>query len=483
MANEYKYELKYVDNNGKLTAFVKPNVTIANVSALEAFYDNKTMGEFNKNITGYLRDTVCPELGKIAGLKDDALTAAITASGVDKTVNYADDMTEKRNINTNSILRFNLRDFLSEISKNNNKIDLSKFVITFNLKDDNPSDGLNTNVTQTSSDNKTAKSIIADAIESSAKKCVIFTGAPGTGKTFCVEKYVTDEMKEKGFDKSKYFVQFHSSYDYSDFVEGLRPIQKGNDDMVFVRMDGIFKAFCRKVAENNAEYISTLSEDVDEKDLDNYYFVIDEINRADLGRVFGELMYCFEKRGDKHRIATQYQNLPAYDKDGNPIEKEKDCFKDGFYIPENVVIIGTMNDIDRSVETFDFALRRRFDWVNIDADDVMESSLEAMMDDIKPETLKQLVERITNLNKVIKMQTGLGAEFKIGPAYFKDYNGENDEYIWQHNVEPILREYMRGRQDEIDFIDKCKAALLPEQASQTSNTNAPARAETNDSAE
>ena len=308
---------------------------------------------------------------------------------------------------------------------------------------------------------------IEHAIEASAKskKCVIFTGAPGTGKTYCVEEYVNKRMQ--GFE-SGYFVQFHSSYDYTDFVEGLRPVQEKDEKggMNFVRMDGIFKAFCREVVRLNKQNInpppsgSPESGDGGEEHPKEkmYYFVIDEINRADLGRVFGELMYCFEKRGEEHQIATQYANLPACEKDGEEIED--DYFAHRFYIPENVVIIGTMNDIDRSVETFDFALRRRFDWVEIEADEVMESSLQSMG------VPTDMVPQIKAMNGIIKNQSGLGKEFKIGPAYFKDYDGSNLADIWEHNIAPILREYMRGRQGSKDFIDKCYEALLTETGTQ-----------------
>lgn len=329
---------------------------------------------------------------------------------------------------------------------------------------------------------------ISDAIESSAKKCVIFTGAPGTGKTYCVEEYVREKMKGTQFEgkEDEYFVQFHSSYDYTDFVEGLRPIQvdgeNGKKEMGFVRMDGIFKAFCRKVVGLNTDNPQKRDEKTDGID-PVYYFVIDEINRADLGRVFGELMYCFEKRGEEHRIATQYAKLTAYgtDSDGKIgfLEGDADCFKDGFYIPKNVVIIGTMNDIDRSVETFDFALRRRFDWVELEADAVMESSLIAM--GVPPDTVSDILHRIKakenidvntldGLNGVIAKQPGLGPEFKIGPAYFEDLKNydisktlkENLDPVWEHNIKPILREYMRGRQGAEKFVEKCGHALFGE---------------------
>lgn len=362
--------------------------------------------------------------------------------------------------------------------------------------------------------NGDAHKMISDRIKKSRKKCVIFTGAPGTGKTYCVEEYVKRVTGQNGKNRAPHpnweFVQFHSSYDYTDFVEGLRPVQI-DKKMEFVRMDGIFKAFCRRAAVEKGDF----------------YFIIDEINRADLGRVFGELMYCFEKRGEEHRITTPYANLPTCDKHGeplgNPLEDEngnplqdKDgtplidndgCFEGGFYIPDNVIIIGTMNDIDRSVETFDFALRRRFDWVEVEADAVMKSSLTAIMEkklgseergltDGENKFIAELVSELLpkikakdeddkaaddGLNGIIEKRSGLGREFKIGPAYFKDYDvkegfklyekegvlnqenhKENLNAVWELNIEPVLREYVRGRQGADEFIAKCKRALLSE---------------------
>lgn len=315
--------------------------------------------------------------------------------------------------------------------------------------------------------NGDARKIICGAIERSCKKCVIFTGAPGTGKTYFVEKYADKRMAEyvdgEGkacFKRREYFVQFHSSYDYPDFVEGLRPIP-GNGSMEFVRMDGIFKAFCRKVVELNKKNSPESGGETSGKK-PVYYFVIDEINRADLGRVFGELMYCFEKRGERRTVATQYENLPACGRDGTPIPD--DCFRDGFYIPENVVIIGTMNDIDRSVETFDFALRRRFDWVEIDANTVMKTSLESMKKKgtITGEITPGLVTGIEEMNRAIAAGPGLSKAFAIGPSYFEGYGGKSLEEIWECNIEPILREYVRGRDEKTakKFIGGCENALF-----------------------
>lgn len=307
---------------------------------------------------------------------------------------------------------------------------------------------------------------IGHCIKTSRKKNIIFTGAPGTGKTYSVEKFVNKQnYKQSGLiyhplKKFFKFVQFHGSYDYTDFVEGLRPIERG-EQMVFVRMDGTFKALCREAAEAGKE---------NGEEAPIYYFVIDEINRAELSKVFGELMYCFEKRGSEHKVQTQYHNLPTYiEKEGviEKLSKDDDIFKDGFYVPENVVIIGTMNDIDRNVETFDFALRRRFDWIPIKANDFMETSLRSMLGD---ETIsKDLAQRAINMNKVISGESGkrfgLNEDYHIGPAYFKDYDkaksmDENLDDIWKHNIEPILREYLRGKNGVDKFINDCHKALM-----------------------
>lgn len=300
--------------------------------------------------------------------------------------------------------------------------------------------------------------IVAEAIEKSKKKQIIFTGAPGTGKTYCVEKYVKEMTKEKELNGEKSrFVQFHSSYDYTDFVEGLRPVIFCGETE-FIRLDGTFKEFCRKIIVDNVDFIKNRGS---ADDLPDYYFVIDEINRADLGKVFGELMYCFEKRGEEHKVKTQYANLPEYTIKDKKVVPAGNEFADGFYIPENLIILCTMNDIDRSVETFDFALRRRFDWVEINADEIMESSLESILGD---KYSKSVLDCANAVNKIIADENhthGLGKEYQIGPAYFKDYDGKNIKLdsIWNNNIEPILKEYLRGRSSCQLFVDECKSAF------------------------
>lgn len=311
-------------------------------------------------------------------------------------------------------------------------------------------------------------------------KQIIFTGAPGTGKTYNVLHYVKEYTKSKERYK---FIQFHASYDYSDFVEGLRPVViEGQENNSFVRLDGVFKEFCRKIVENNSKQSLNLQENAitqvdihtdceeiesqeikstDDKDDKIYYFIIDEINRADLSKVFGELMFGLEEsyRGVENRFDTQYKNLPTYkiNENGKAVLIENDCFKNGFYIPKNLVIIGTMNDIDRSVETFDFALRRRFRWIEIKANDVMESALVDMRDGDG----KEIAESAIKMNNVINKYNdlGLNESFNIGPAYFK--SGDKQD-IWNTKVQPILFEYCRGRRSERvnEFIDECKEAFL-----------------------
>ena len=304
---------------------------------------------------------------------------------------------------------------------------------------------------------------------------IIFTGAPGTGKTYNVKRYVeekAEQQSEAGDNPKNYykFVQFHTSYDYSDFVEGLRPVViDGQDNNSFVRLDGIFKEFCRYIVGENSK---TLNNDTSK----NYYFIIDEINRADLSKVFGELMYGLEEdyRGKENHFDTQYKNLPTYkiNNEGKAVLIENDCFKDGFYVPENLIIIGTMNDIDRSVETFDFALRRRFRWVEINADDVMEEALKEMRKGDSEEDIRNLIESANAMNAAISSDTkiGLNKSFHIGPAYFKKGTKEN---IWDTKVQPILFEYCRGRKsDDTDkFIKDCRQAFFSRKYSENNETN------------
>lgn len=231
-------------------------------------------------------------------------------------------------------------------------------------------------------------------------------------------------------------VQFHPSYDYTDFVEGLRPVNKDNEDekdksnVSFERKNGVFKKMCETAKRNPNK---------------NYVIIIDEINRGEISKIFGELFFSIDPgyRGEKGKVQTQYQNLI----------KDDDEFYDGFYVPENVYIIGTMNDIDRSVESMDFAFRRRFAFKEIKADENI-----GMLDGL--EWKDEVIERMKNLNNAISAIEGLSSAYHIGASYFlklKNYNGDFSQ-LWEYHLEGLLREYLRGMQDVEGKIKVLKEA-------------------------
>ena len=172
-------------------------------------------------------------------------------------------------------------------------------------------------------------------------------------------------------------------------------------------------------------------------------------------------------RGAAHPVQTQYHNLIKPD--------EKDFFANGFYVPDNVYIIGTMNDIDRSVESLDFAFRRRFAWYEVKAQDRME-----MLEGDK--TLKvaglcdEAKQRLKQLNEVIAEIPSLGTAYQIGPAYFlklKHYLNDNDESpfdsLWQYHLKPLLFEYVRGFRDREELLQKLEAAYNCQSPSEQQN--------------
>ncbi len=250
------------------------------------------------------------------------------------------------------------------------------------------------------------------------------------------------ELKDKyiaKFGKSIYdyhfkdnieFIQFHPSLDYTDFVEGLRPVETDNSESPFALINGIFKEFCILAVKKPNE---------------NFVFIIDEINRGEISKIFGELFYSIEPsyRGKEGKVKTQYSNLHSYETE---TVFDSELGAGWFYVPENVYIIGTMNDIDRSVECMDFAMRRRFTWVEVDADSRVE-----MLYDF--DWAEEAIEKMRAINHEIEKIEGLGKAYHIGPAYFrnlKNYVADEEskwESLWNYHLEPLIKEYLRGMPD------------------------------------
>ena len=189
-----------------------------------------------------------------------------------------------------------------------------------------------------------------------------------------------------------------------------------------------------------------------------FVFIIDEINRGEASKIFGELFYAIDPgyRGKKDiRVKTQYQNLVP----------ETDVFAEGFYIPENVFILGTMNDIDRSIESMDFAMRRRFTWKEIKPEDT-----QSMLDKLECATNAKSV--MVRLNNEISKIEGLGPAYQVGPSYFLKLgdNGGNFEKLWNMNIEPLLREYIRGFRKSEEIMEKLRNAYFDTKES-NSNIN------------
>lgn len=302
---------------------------------------------------------------------------------------------------------------------------------------------------------KSFKELSLESIESSVEneilenKNVIFHGAPGTGKTYSVLNAVESLT---GGDTSRYtLVQFHPSYGYEDFIDGIKPVKSTNSGNINLELEnGTFKTICRRAFKNLQS----------EEETKSYFFIADEINRAELSRVFGELLLCLED--DKRlrfedgklvgtKIKTQNSNLWE-EKHAVVIENEELFFG----IPENLYFIGTMNDIDRSVDSFDMALRRRFTWIKKEFED---KSLRTKYQGNKK--LDKYIELCNSLNRYITTDEengfNLGFDYQLGQSYFlkpKDLTQDELDIVWDKYIAPLLTEYLRSEIEQNEIPKK-----------------------------
>ena len=364
-------------------------------------------------------------------------------------------------------------------------------------------------------------------------KNIILRGAPGTGKSYLAKEIAAQLIgvsKDSLENSDRFeFVQFHPSYDYTDFVEGLRPVVSEDGTMGFELQSGVFKSFCTSAinaqkyggqdnfeesyqllldcvndseekeyltdvsyisinSKNNLkinydtkakgrvisrEYLYELYKDKDyEQQMYNkhyglkilsllreryklidyieaihkkddttkkFVFIIDEINRGEISKIFGELFYSIDPgyRGELGSVKTQYSNMYS-----NRVK---------FYIPENVYIIGTMNDIDRSIDSFDFAMRRRFRFIEIKANESTD-----MLNSLKEK--EEAVNRMMRLNKAISKVDELNNNYHIGAAYFLKLDTLTYEELWEDYLEPLLADYIRGMFNEEEIMLSFKQA-------------------------
>lgn len=264
------------------------------------------------------------------------------------------------------------------------------------------------------------------------KKNIILQGAPGVGKTFSAKRLAYSIIGEKNENRIC-MVQFHQNYSYEDFIMGYRP----NDSGGFELQSGVFYNFCIRCKENPDK---------------PYFFIIDEINRGNLSKIFGELLMLIEtdKRGEENKINLVYGGE--------------------FYIPQNLHIIGMMNTADRSLAMIDYALRRRFSFYTITPafDNADNNGFNEYVKDIDCELYHTVMAKIKELNKAIRKDSSLGKGFEIGHSYFalEDKSVIDDE--WVHNVVefeiiPLLEEYWFDNDDKSDEWKKALYLALGEE--------------------
>lgn len=292
-------------------------------------------------------------------------------------------------------------------------------------------------------------------------KNTIFYGAPGTGKTHTVLEGIKQRILIANDDVNEVldFAQFHPSYSYEDFIEGFKPVKSENGGISLELRSGRFKQFCKKALE---ELRKARNEKREPK---NYYFIADEINRAELSRVLGEVLVCLEdsKRIDFDEKGNPTKGLYLKSQYGHLDTQEQAVLTIGsehyFGVPSNLCFIGTMNDIDRSIDSFDLALRRRFVWQRMDCDyGVIKGEL-AINNDAA--VVEKYAEICVGLNELIAETWGLGQPYQIGHAYFLEVGKINAgalQRLFDSRIKPLLNEYLRAEYAPNEIEKKLKAA-------------------------
>lgn len=261
------------------------------------------------------------------------------------------------------------------------------------------------------------------------KKNIIVQGAPGVGKTFMAKRLAYSIMGVKDAERVM-MVQFHQSYSYEDFVMGYRPSKEG-----FELRNGTFYKFCKKAQED------------DEND---YFFIIDEINRGNLSKIFGELFMLIEndKRGEKNKIQLLYSD-------------------ESFFIPKNVYIIGLMNTADRSLAMLDYALRRRFAFFDLKPG-FGSDGFRDYQENLSNDTFNNLINVMIELNHDIKDDESLGEGFRIGHSYLCNIKAEDAEeklsYIVEYELIPLLKEYWFDESEKIDYWSERLRSVLDDKS-------------------